>query len=163
MTKEEAKSKLRKAGYQVVDDNSVVTVLLPKDLPFKSNLNDIRKKLTDMGYKASFSVRQLRDGEQSVTDIPQEDADIYSGEEESFDDSAVDMKQTEDAVAEVKSDTDDASDNTSDTAGEADQSDTPDDDTESGLEQNPGNEDDMSMIISENAVQFSLDDFGLGF
>ena len=33
MTKEEAKKKLRASGYNVIDDNSVVTVIISPDTP----------------------------------------------------------------------------------------------------------------------------------
>ena len=59
ITKEEAKSGLRKAGYYVVDDNSVITVLIQANGNLKKTVSDVRELLYGMDYHASFSVKQI--------------------------------------------------------------------------------------------------------
>ena len=60
MTKEEAKKKLEHAGYAVIDDNSVVTVLIAPDADFKKTIKEVKDKLTEWGYNASFAIRQQK-------------------------------------------------------------------------------------------------------
>lgn len=60
MEKTEAVSKLKKAGYQVQFDSSVVTVLLPQKTNMNSEIKKIRSFLREAGYDASFGVRQLK-------------------------------------------------------------------------------------------------------
>ncbi len=157
MTKEEAKNKLRKAGYQVVDDNSVVTVLLPKDMPFKATLNEIRKKLSDAGYKASFSVRQLKDGEQAVKENAEDDTNLPADIDEEV--MEADSALTEDAVTpEPDEAVNEAIRGEEDpiVSGSSEEE-------ETARTDDAQDADDSSMILSADAVQFSLDDFGLGF
>ena len=60
MEKTEAVSRLRKAGYQVQFDSSVVTVLLPKKMNMNSEIKKVRSFLRELGYEASFGVRQVK-------------------------------------------------------------------------------------------------------
>ena len=164
MTKEEAKNKLRKMGYHVGEDNSVVTVLLPKDVPFKSTLADVRKKLTEIGYKASFCVRQLKDGEQPASE---EDRESEALQAETYDGDTIPDEDESDEIATDVTENSDYENNDS-TAG----SDTADPDAEpeegfvnDSTEDMNGSDvfgDGEDMILTEDAVQFSLDDFGLG-
>lgn len=57
-TREEAKAKLRKAGYSVVDDNSVLTVIIAEDVSVKNTVKNVKELLTKIEYSASFGVRQ---------------------------------------------------------------------------------------------------------
>lgn len=61
IAKAEALQKLKKMGMMVADDASIVTVLLPKEVSFETGLNDVRKKLTEIGYESSFCVKQTKD------------------------------------------------------------------------------------------------------
>mgnify|MGYP003419845458 FL=1 len=61
IAKAEVLQKLKKMGMIVADDASVVTVLLPKDISFETGLKDVRKKLEEIGYEASFCVKQSKD------------------------------------------------------------------------------------------------------
>ena len=61
IAKAEVIQKLKKMGMVVADDASIVTVLLPKDISFESGLKDVRKKLAEIGYEASFCVKQSKD------------------------------------------------------------------------------------------------------
>lgn len=61
IAKTEVLQKLRKMGMVVVDDASIVTVLLPKEVSFETGLKDVRKKLAELGYEASFCVKQSKD------------------------------------------------------------------------------------------------------
>ena len=61
IAKTEVLQKLRKMGMVVADDASIVTVLLPKEVSFETGLKDVRKKLAELGYEASFCVKQSKD------------------------------------------------------------------------------------------------------
>ena len=57
ISKVEAIQKLKKMGLQVADDNSVVTILLPKEVSFSVGLKDVKEKLKQIEYGASFCVK----------------------------------------------------------------------------------------------------------
>lgn len=61
MEKTEAVNKLKKAGYQVQFDSSVVTVLLEKKVNVTQEIKKLRSYLQEIGYEASFGVKQIRD------------------------------------------------------------------------------------------------------
>ena len=61
MEKTEAANKLKKAGYQVQFDSSVVTVLLDKKLNITQEIKKIKSFLQEIGYDASFGVKQIKD------------------------------------------------------------------------------------------------------
>lgn len=71
IAKAEVLQKLKKMGMIVADDASVVTVLLPKDISFETGLKDVRKKLAEIGYEASFCVKQSKDA------VPREEAVMH--------------------------------------------------------------------------------------
>lgn len=66
MEKTEAVNKLKKAGYQVQFDSSVVTVLLEKRASITQEIKKLRSYLQEIGYDASFGVKQMKDD--SVSD-----------------------------------------------------------------------------------------------
>ena len=66
MEKTEAVNRLKKAGYQVQFDSSVVTVLLGKNKNFTQEIKKLRAYLQEIGYDASFGVKQIKDD--SVSD-----------------------------------------------------------------------------------------------
>ena len=61
MEKTEAVNKLKKAGYQVQFDSSVVTVLLPKRLNVTQEIKKIKSFLDEIGYDASFGIKQIKE------------------------------------------------------------------------------------------------------
>ncbi|MBQ9991489.1 MAG: hypothetical protein IJP31_11220 [Lachnospiraceae bacterium] len=61
MEKTEAVSRLKKAGYQVQFDSSIVTVLLPVTANRNQELKKLRAFLQDIGYDASFGIRQVKE------------------------------------------------------------------------------------------------------
>lgn len=61
MEKTEAVNKLKKAGYQVQFDSSIVTVLLEKKVNVTQEIKKLRSYLQEIGYDASFGVKQLKD------------------------------------------------------------------------------------------------------
>ena len=84
MEKTEAVNKLKKAGYQVQFDSSVVTVLLSKRLNVTQEIKKIKSFLNEIGYDASFGVKQLKEDssievkydletEESTTDVDEAD------------------------------------------------------------------------------------------
>ena len=60
MEKTEAVIKLKKAGYQVQIDSSVVTVLLEKKANVAQEIKKIKSYLQEIGYDASFGIKQIR-------------------------------------------------------------------------------------------------------
>lgn len=85
ITKEEAKSGLRKAGYYVVDDNSVITVLIQANGNLKKTVSDVRELLYGMDYHASFSVKQIAEAavneeEEESDSVLQEINDVGSND-----------------------------------------------------------------------------------
>ena len=85
MEKTEAVNKLKKAGYQVQFDSSVVTVLLTKKSNIASEIKKIRGFLREIGYEASFGVRQIKEdlGEDEIWDLEETDSvEIPEKEEE---------------------------------------------------------------------------------
>ena len=70
MEKTEAVSKLKKAGYQVQFDSSVVTVLLSKKINVTQEIKKIKAYLNEIGYDASFGIKQLKeDGDSTETKV----------------------------------------------------------------------------------------------
>ncbi len=68
ISKAETLQRLKKMGMVVSDDQSIVTVLLPKEVTFETGLKDVRQKLKDLGYESSFCVKQSKDSAlQAVT------------------------------------------------------------------------------------------------
>lgn len=60
MEKTEAASRLKKAGYQVQMDSSVVTVLLTKKANISGEIKKIKSFLKEIGYEASFGIKQIK-------------------------------------------------------------------------------------------------------
>lgn len=61
MEKAEAVGKLKKAGYQVQFDSSIVSILLPAKANVNQEIKKLRLFFQEIGYDASFGIRQLRD------------------------------------------------------------------------------------------------------
>ncbi len=158
MTKDEAKIRLRKEGYNVVDDNSVVTVLITPDTSLKNTVKEVESKLKALGYDASFSVRQVADAAMSeahkASEGPAAEDDIEEeiigneSEPESAGDDSPEVPEAADEGVEDKKDDD----------GDGDG-----DDNSGGSVIEYFDDEDSDMILTEDAVQFSLDDFGLNF
>ena len=58
MEKTEALNKLKKSGYQVQFDSSVVTVVLPVGSNTTQEIKKLKAFLAQIGYDASFGIRQ---------------------------------------------------------------------------------------------------------
>ena len=61
MEKTEAAGRLKKAGYQVQFDSSIVSVLLPAGVNTNQEIRKLRQFLREIGYEASFGVRQIKE------------------------------------------------------------------------------------------------------
>ena len=61
MEKTEAVGRLKKAGYQVQFDSSIVSVLLPAGVNTNQEIRKLRQFLREIGYEASFGVRQIKE------------------------------------------------------------------------------------------------------
>lgn len=170
MTKEEAKQKLRKSGYNVIEDNSVVTVLISPDSNMKNVIRDIKEKLYSWGYDASFGVKQHK-GAEEVVAVDDIENDILedSGISEAVDDSAETEEinkfksksekiKLEDVIA--ASGDEDAKKTTLETVESVKSV----KDTENADEDDEWfDEEDSDMLLTEESIQFSLEDFGLDF
>jgi len=66
MEKTEAVNRLKKAGYQVQFDSSVVTVLLEKKANVTQEIKKLKSYLQEIGYDASFGVKQIRGEELTI-------------------------------------------------------------------------------------------------
>lgn len=82
IAKAEVLQKLKKMGMVVADDASIVTVLLPKEISFEAGLKDVKKKLAELGYEASFCVKQSKEtvASQANSDMdkePESDAEDF--------------------------------------------------------------------------------------
>ena len=60
ISKEEAGQKLKKMGFEVMEDGSVITVLVPNSVQLKSAIKDVKEKLLEMDYTASFGIKQYK-------------------------------------------------------------------------------------------------------
>lgn len=86
ISKVEAVSRLKKMGVMVADDHSIVTILIPDDISFTVGLKDVRQKLADIGYEASFCVKQTGDkkvsaGKSDVQAYQEEESELAVEEE----------------------------------------------------------------------------------
>ena len=61
MEKTQAVGRLKKAGYRVQFDSSIVSVCLPMGANINQELKKLRAFFQEIGYDASFGIRQLRD------------------------------------------------------------------------------------------------------
>lgn len=73
MEKTEAVNKLKKAGYQVQFDSSVVTVILPPKVNTNQEIKKLRSFLDEIGYCASFGIKQLKGTERTDFGMFQEE------------------------------------------------------------------------------------------
>ncbi len=197
MTKEEIKNKLKKAGYSVADDCSVITVYIGRDESIKNTVKKLKELFEKWNYDSSFSVKQRKSDDGKIVDRDAEDSDysdedvfsdmkgVSDEEDASYDEVMSDAQDTsydeemsdvQDASADPKSGKraktkkteaidkkgakqalyEDPEEDTEDTGLLDDD----DDDTLSGIEID---EEDMDMLLNEESIEFSLEDFGLGF
>lgn len=89
IAKAEVLQKLKKMGMTVADDQSIVTILLPTEVTFETGLKDVKAKLKELGYQASFCVKQSRDAviqtESSDSDMAQSNEDELTSNESGAD------------------------------------------------------------------------------
>lgn len=84
MEKVEAVSKLKKAGYQVQFDSSVVTVVLPPKVNTNQEIKKLKSFLAEIGYDSSFGIKQLK-GKYVEEKKEIQESEIVLGEEVIFD------------------------------------------------------------------------------
>lgn len=157
ISKDEAKAKLRKAGYSVVDDNSVITILVPEKTNIKNVVKNVKELFLKNDYQASFGVRQtssaLDTNDEMLEDETElEDSGIDTDEDIDSTVVALGEKTTKSKTSSKKKDKKDSEDDFFDDEDE-----------------NPENSDssitldefDMDMLLNEESVQFSLEDFGM--
>ncbi len=176
VSKEEAKIKLRKAGYTVAADNAVITILVSEGTNIKNVVKNIKELFLEIGYEASFGVRQTNSdmGDVSVND--EEDAFDAITEDVSEDTADVaalaDIKEkpfTEDIIVENKAEKKAKKPVAKSKAKVAKSKIVEEDDFFDDEDENPeeavGNIEldafDMDMLLNEDSVQFSLEDFGM--
>ena len=76
ISKGEAILRLKKMGVTVADDQSIVTILLPKEVSLSAGIKDIKEKMKTMDYDASFCIKQKSDM------TPESDRQQYAAETE---------------------------------------------------------------------------------
>ena len=111
ITKDEVNQKLKRMGYQVANDSSIITILIPTSVSLKKTIKEVKEKLTLMEYTASFSIKQYK--EENAGNLVESESTSYHFDEDT--------------------------------------------------EENRNNEEEMQELLNENSVQFSLEDFGIGF
>jgi len=147
MTKEEAKSKLKKLGYTVVDDNSIVTVVIPPGTSMKNTIKSVKESLYEWGYNASFSVKQHKGVDEVLN--PENTTDMVESQslDETIEDvESIDTKEPIEPI-EAKAKTDTKKNKNKKEEAEDEYYD----------------EEDSDMLLTEESFQFSLEDFGLDF
>ena len=102
MEKTEAVNKLKKAGYQVQFDSSVVTVLLSKRLNVTQEIKKIKSFLNEIGYDASFGIKQLK--EDSSLDVKYDETDEVTTEVDDTEVTNTEVEETEVVSEEVSLD-----------------------------------------------------------
>ena len=102
MEKTEAVNKLKKAGYQMQFDSSVVTVLLSKRLNVTQEIKKIKSFLSEIGYDASFGIKQLK--EDSSLDVKYNETDEVATEVDDMEVTNTEVKETEVVSEEVSLD-----------------------------------------------------------
>lgn len=164
ITKEEAKNKLRKAGYSVVEENSVITILISEKASIKNTVKSVKELLLKMDYQASFGVKQHSSNgeEETADDAISESVSEY--EETGFDSEIENIETYEEAeiktASAAKTKKRSSKKTKDEPVGEDDFLDEEDENLEE-LDKIKLDEFDMDMMLSEDSVQFSLEDFGL--
>ncbi len=76
ISKEEARQKLRKMGYEVVEDGSVITILISSSIPLKNVIKDLKEKLLEMDYTASFGIKQYKGKSEETKEETKEEQEM---------------------------------------------------------------------------------------
>lgn len=184
ISKEEAKARLKKAGYSVVDDNSVLTIVIPEKGNIKNTVKAVKELFLKIDYNASFGVKQSVNGGESSAEDSIEDEDNFGqgglNDDNSLNDNLLDISaddvhvvdaseakeitETEKKVAKSKSSNISSKQiaNKENMPGkdEEDYFDEEDDLDSEGTDINL-NSLDMDMLLNEDSIQFSLEDFGM--
>lgn len=191
ITKEEAKNKLKKAGYNVVDDNSVLTILVSENTSIKNTVKAVKELFLKIDYQASFGIKQhsgaIEETHSEMNEQDEEESEetIELAIEELSDDDIVDSEEKlsevekEEAVVEKKKPS--KKDNSKATTKTATKTKTKTEnktkkdkevlEEDDYLDEEDENFDDidnvklddldLDMMLNEDSVQFSLEDFGL--
>lgn len=88
MEKTEAVNRLKKAGYQVSFDASVVSVVIPSESNLNQEIKKLRTFLAEIGYDASFGIKQQKQDVRSAE--VDTSADVEVGEQFSLKDFGID-------------------------------------------------------------------------
>lgn len=191
ITKEEAKNKLKKAGYNVVDDNSVLTILVSENTSIKNTVKAVKELFLKIDYQASFGIKQhsgaIEETHSEMNEQDEEESEetIELAIEELSDDDIVDSEEKlsevekEEAVVEKKkpskkdnskavTKTATKTKNKTENKTKKDKEVLEEDDYLDEEDENFDDIDnvklddlDLDMMLNEDSVQFSLEDFGL--
>ena len=104
MEKTEAVSRLKKAGYQVQFDSSVVTVLLDKRANVNQEIKKLKSYFQEIGYDASFGIKHLKDDRalEKETVVWQETENFFEQEESFKKEEAESMEVMEEASSDAE-------------------------------------------------------------
>lgn len=139
ISKDEAKAKIKKAGYNVSVDGSLLTVIIEPGKSIKNTVKELKELFLKIDYNMSFSVKQSSLAGNTDTD----NVDEIDEAEASDEIDSVDIGSSEKDVNEEKDFFDD------------------EDDLEEVDEKLKLDNYDMDMILNESSMQFSLEDFGM--
>ena len=159
VSKEEAKNKLRKAGYSLAGDNAVITVLVPEGTNIKNVVKNVKEIFVKIGYEASFGVRQ------TSSDIAENDGEVdkeYVNDEEELVEEPLEEVLTKPITEKIeKKLSRKKEEKTPVKKEETDFFDDEDEDLENVDSKIELDALDMDMLLNEDNIQFSLEDFGM--
>lgn len=193
ITKEEAINKLKKAGYNVVDEDSVITIIISEKASIKNTVKNVKELFLKIDYQASFGVKQhsgasdesAGESEGNQTDeFDAEDIDEYASNEDEImvgdfaeeNEEAVETVSANEKPVKKTGGTAKGSKKattvkkTSDTKKSSKAKESDSDNDEFFDDEDEALDDvstiklddlDMDMMLNEDSVQFSLEDFGL--
>ena len=96
ISKAEAIVRLKKMGVMVADDQSIVTILLPKEVSLKAGIKDIKEKMKSMDYQASFCIKQNKELSLKDSAVNETQEAVESQESDEWEE---DLQQTVDGEA----------------------------------------------------------------
>jgi len=134
ISKDEAKIRLKKAGYNVSVDGSLLTILIEPGKSIKNTVKEVKEFFLKIDYNMSFAVKQSSSAGVNDNDTSENSDD----EEVIINNENIDTK--EDSSEEYFDEEDDVKDI----------------DDKLKLD-----EFDTDMILNDSSVQFSLEDFGM--
>ena len=80
MEKTEVASRLKKAGYQVQFDSSIITVILPMKVNTNQEIKKLKAFFSEIGYNSSFGIKQTKEKTMDLKEEIEEETVMSEGE-----------------------------------------------------------------------------------